>query len=164
MDFEREEGVAFVGAWDRWMSHKLRREAGAGADGGADGVLAPGQQQIGADLFAPNGSLRRLAFPPTTEQSAGLDAAAEAAAFPPHAAHYGHEDVMALQFGAPPAPGRAPPRDRRRDVARLEFEDGSGCSCDADCAGRKYVRGCCVDWERACQRTPTELDDNLTPV
>jgi len=68
-----------------------------------DASLAPGQPHLAADIFAPNGTLlRRLLLPPTAAQRSGLSTADEAIAFPPHAAHYGHEDLMALQFAAQP--------------------------------------------------------------
>ena len=188
VDLDRPEGVAFLEQWDRWMSYKLALERGgeeaaaadtaaaaadtAAADtaaaAAADPPLAPGQQPLGADLLHANGTLRRLALPPTDRQRDGMSDEAQRAAWPPHATHYGHEDIMALQFeggaAAPPTQqGQAARSDSQRQataaggasaarrVARIEFTDGSSCSCAADCTQRRYLKDCCVDWLHACK-------------
>ena len=43
---------------------------------------------------------------------------------------------------------RLPPRPHPETrIARLVFEDGSSCSCDADC---NRDHSCCIDWPSAC--------------
>jgi hypothetical protein len=71
----------------------------------AEAARPEGQPAIGADLFAPNGSLLRpLPLPSTVEHSQALGGGASAVSSPPHAAHYGSEDMLAPSFGDPAHP------------------------------------------------------------
>lgn len=110
VDLEAAEGVAFVDAWDKWMTVKMEAAAASGAAAAsAEATQAHGQGQsnqpaIAADLLAEDPTLRSIATPPLAAQREGLSAAELASRWPPRLVHYGHEDVMHKQFVPQPPP------------------------------------------------------------
>ena len=140
---------------------------------------APPQPAVAAPLLAEDPSLRSLYLPHTSDELDRLSDE-EIASRVPRAVHFGHEDLMALQFAPPKAPtpnvapasgvatasGVAPGvmQEPSSDtfeqlnpgddgvvrLAEVVFADGSRCSCAAHC-GRAGTLDCCPEWESPCR-------------
>ena len=108
-----------VSLWDEWMARKLRGER-------------PDDQEVLGGATRP---ANRSKAEDSLERRAAI--AAEAGGTQGEAAASG--DLVAPRMARVPL----------RKVARVTFEDGSGCDCSAHCTGSGT---CCDDWPELCEQ------------
>jgi hypothetical protein len=181
IDVEATGGASFLQRWDQWMSAKLVVEEVEASENQAEGgetddphrsrtparhgKLSAARRELAASGWQPpiakpllqhDATLR--SFRPPLSPTEVSEAAVTEGGASPHPVHFGHEDVMELQFLSPSpqfAASSAEEEDRAReqagDLVHVVFADGSRCSCAPSCGRSAEDLECCREWDVACR-------------